>query len=96
MSFSKEALDKLARLARLGFEHTRDGQAIQDDLSKIVAMVEKISDIDTKNVIPMAHPLAMEQPMREDLVTEPNQREELLSLAPKTEAGLFLVPPVIE
>lgn len=96
MSFSREAITQIAKLARLSGENTRDGQSIQDDLSRIVQMVDQITSANTKGIQPMAHPLDMHQPIRHDTVTEPNQRDALLKLAPKAEAGLFLVPPVIE
>jgi len=44
----------------------------------------------------MAHPQDMVQRLREDIVTETNEREQLMQNAPKTENGLFLVPKVIE
>lgn len=96
MSFSREAIAQITKLARLSGENTRVGHSIQDDLSRIVKMVDQISSINTQGISPMAHPLEMQQPLRPDAVTEPEQREALLKLAPKAEAGLFLVPPVIE
>lgn len=96
MSFSRETILKIAKLARLGLENTRDGDSIQDDLSRIVAMVDQITSANTAGISPMAHPLELAQPYRQDEVIEPNQRDTLLKLAPKAEAGLFLVPPVIE
>lgn len=96
MSFSRETILKIAKLARLGLENTRDGHSIQEDLSRIVAMVDQIASVNTAGITPMAHPLALPQPYRQDKVIEPNQRDELLNLAPYAEAGLFLVPPVIE
>ena len=44
----------------------------------------------------MAHPLAAHQRLRPDAVTEVNQREAFQAIAPKTEAGVYLVPKVIE
>ena len=52
--------------------------------------------VDTQGVTPMAHPLHMTQPLRQDCVTEQNQRELFQSIAPQTEEGLYLVPKVIE
>jgi len=52
--------------------------------------------VDTDGIEPLAHPHDANQRLREDVVTEENQRELLQSNAPQTDAGLFLVPKVIE
>ena len=52
--------------------------------------------VDTTGVAPMAHPLDMAQRLRPDEVAEPNQRERFQAIAPRVEAGLYLVPKVIE
>jgi len=96
MPFSREAILHLAHLARLSVENTGDDGSIQDDLNRIVAMVDQISAANTEGIEPMAHPLDTIQRLRSDIITETNERETLLSLASKTEAGLFLVPTVIE
>ena len=52
--------------------------------------------VDTSGVTPMAHPLDAVQRLREDAVTESDQREHFQQVAPAVEAGLYLVPKVIE
>ena len=52
--------------------------------------------VDTSGVAPLAHPLEMAQRLRPDAVSEENQRELFQAIAPSTEAGLYLVPKVIE
>ena len=52
--------------------------------------------VDTSNIEPLAHPLDAKQRMRADVVTEANRREQFQQHAPHTEAGLYLVPTVIE
>ena len=59
-------------------------------------MVNQITSADTEGIVPMAHPLDMQQPLRSDVVTEKNERDILIKLAPKAEEGLYLVPTVIE
>ena len=66
------------------------------DLSSILNFVEQMSAVDTERVSPLAHPLDQAQRLRPDLVNEENQRELFQSLAPQVEAGLYLVPKVIE
>ncbi len=92
---NEQAISQIAHLARLS-ENPKENQKILSDLNKIVQMVSQISNADTKNVLPMAHPLDMPQPLRNDEVTEINQRDKLQQLASKKEAGLYLVPVVIE
>jgi len=55
-----------------------------------------MSAVDTRDVPPMAHPLDMPQRLRPDAVTETDRRDEFQALAPAKEAGLYLVPRVIE
>ena len=52
--------------------------------------------VETEGVVPMAHPLHMAQRLRTDEITELDQRERYQVIAPHTEAGLYLVPKVIE
>ena len=97
MSLSRETIKYLSHLARLEVENTRDADAIQEDLNRIVAMVDQITAANTEGVSSMEHPLETAyQPLRSDRVTEPNDREAFLQLAPQAHAGLFLVPTVIE
>lgn len=96
MPFSQDAIEYIAHLARLKIENNQNDGSIQDDLNRIVAMVDQISAANTEGIQPMAHPLDMVQRMRPDKVTESNERDALLALAPKAEAGLFLVPTVLE
>ncbi|MHB8744401.1 MAG: Asp-tRNA(Asn)/Glu-tRNA(Gln) amidotransferase subunit GatC, partial [Sulfuricaulis sp.] len=51
---------------------------------------------DTQGVTPMAHPMDAAQRLRPDAVTETDQRERFQAIAPQVEAGLYLVPRVIE
>ena len=95
MSLDKTDVKKIAHLARLAI----DEQAIPSyakDLTNIFNLVEQLSAVDTANITPMAHPLDANQRLRADKVTEANQRELFQSIAPKTEAGIYLVPQVIE
>lgn len=96
MPFSREAITKIAKLARLQSESTQSGHSIQEDLTRIVNMVDQITRANTSGITPMAHPLEMNQPLRKDVVSAENQRDQLLKLAPEVEAGLILVPTVIE
>ena len=69
-------------------------------LNDFFEIVEKIRAVDTTGLEPMAHPMAARQDvvlrLRDDVVSEPNQREANQRSAPAVERGLFLVPKVIE
>jgi len=95
MSLGKEDIEKIAHLARLGISDV-DVPDYARNLSDILDLVEQMSAVDTNGVTPMAHPLDAQQRLRADDVTETNQREQLQANAPQVEAGLFLVPQVIE
>ncbi len=91
----KTQVEKIAHLARLAVDD-KDIPGYMRDLSNILALVEQMNTVDSADVVPMAHPLEGKQRLRKDLVTEVDERENLQTVAPKVEAGLYLVPKVIE
>jgi aspartyl-tRNA(Asn)/glutamyl-tRNA(Gln) amidotransferase subunit C len=96
MSLESKDVAGIAHLARLHVADT-DMPVYAASLSKIMDMVEQLKAADTSKVEPMAHPLAGQvQRMRADAVTEVDQHEKFQRNAPRTEAGLYLVPKVIE
>lgn len=95
MSFSQEDIEKTADLARIAISQEQ-ALALCSDLNQILQMVAKINDVDTNTVAPLAHPLDATQPLREDAITETNQRELFQSIAPKVQSGLYIVPKVID
>lgn len=95
MSLSPAEVEKIAHLARLAISEA-DTSVYARNLSSILELVEQMNAVDTSGVAPLAHPLEMAQRLRPDAVSEENQRELFQSIAPSTEAGLYLVPKVIE
>lgn len=95
MSLTTEEVKKIAYLARIRIED-EDAGRYAHDLSGILDFVAQMNEVDTQTVEPMAHPLDLPQRLRPDEVTEDNQREHFQSIAPVVEAGLYLVPKVIE
>ena len=95
MALTNNDVKKVAHLARLAMNETEIPKYVQE-LSNILNLVEQMNAIDTTDVNPMAHPLNISQPLRPDVVTETNQRELFQKIAPLVEAGLYLVPKVIE
>jgi aspartyl-tRNA(Asn)/glutamyl-tRNA(Gln) amidotransferase subunit C len=95
MSLSREQVRKIAHLARLRITEDEAG-AYAQSLTRILGLIEQMNAVDTASVEPMAHPNDAALRLREDAVTETDQRERFLALAPAAEAGLYLVPKVIE
>ena len=95
MSLGKHDIEKIAHLARLGIDDDDVPEYVQN-LTNILDLVEQMNATDTEGVLPMAHPQDAHQRLRADEVTEKNQREHFQENAPEVEAGLFLVPQVIE
>jgi aspartyl-tRNA(Asn)/glutamyl-tRNA(Gln) amidotransferase subunit C len=95
MSLTKDDVKKIAHLARLNLSE-KDLSLYTDQLSNILNFVEQMNQVDTANIEPLAHSFEFSQRLRTDAVTEPNGREAFLAIAPQTEAGLYLVPKVIE
>ncbi len=95
MSLSPDEVKSIAFLARLSIKEENIEQYSQD-LSNIFGLVEQMNAADVDNIEPMAHPQDAMQRLRADEVTETNQREKLMSNAPLTEEGLFLVPKVLD
>ena len=95
MSLDKDQVQHIAVLARLRVADDEIADTV-DKLSRIVDFVDQLSQADTTDVVPMAHPLDASQRLRPDVVTEPDQRDEFQENAPAVSDGLYLVPKVIE
>ncbi len=95
MKLNVEELHKVAHLARLSI-HSKDEESYSQALSNILDLVGKMQSIDTKGVEPMTNPMDAMQRLRDDQVTESDQRDALQQLAPATQDGLYLVPRVVE
>lgn len=95
MALTLDDVRRVARLARLRLEEDQ-AQAMLGEMNRIFGLMEQMQGVDTAAVEPMSHPRDVAQRLRADEVTEPDRRADLLPLAPRSEAGLFLVPKVIE
>ena len=95
MSLTTDDVNKIAHLARLGVD-IQDVDTYAHDLSGILDLVTQMGQLNTEGVAPMAHPMEQGQRLRPDRVTETNMREKFQAIAPQVEAGLYLVPKVIE
>ena len=95
MTIKTADVEKIAHLSRIALKPEQI-DAYTESLNKILTLAEQMQSIDTSGVEPFSDPFASAQRLRADVVTEENRREQYQALAPKTEAGLYLVPQVIE
>ncbi len=95
MSISSAEVIKVAHLARLAIPEERL-EGYTHTISDILDLVAQMNAVNTDDVEPLSNPLDAVQLLREDKVTETNQREIYQSVAPLVEDGLYLVPKVIE
>ena len=95
MSLTLEQVQRIAHLARIEVSES-EALSTQAHLNGIFQLIEQMQAVDTTGVEPMAHAQELSQRLREDVVSEGDQRAAYQAVAPETEAGLYLVPKVIE
>ena len=95
MSLTLQQVRRVAHLARIEVSDA-EAESTLGHLNGIFTLIEEMQSVDTQGVKPMAHAQDLAQRLREDRVTEENRREAFQAVAPETEAGLYLVPKVIE
>ncbi len=95
MSLTLEQVQRIALLARIEISES-EAQTTRNHLNGIFELIEQMQAVDTAGVEPMAHAQDLGQRLRDDAVTEADRRAAFQAVAPETEAGLYLVPKVIE
>ena len=95
MSLNLDEIARLARLARLELSPP-EAAATRDKLNGILALIDELQATDTSGVQPMSHAMDLTQRLRADRVSESDRRQAFQALAPEVEAGLYLVPKVVE
>ena len=99
MSLTPQDIGRIAHLARLELSPA-ESERMLGQINGFFDLVERMRAVDTTGVEPLAHPVAAIEDislrLRDDVVSEPNNREANQKSAPAVEAGLFLVPKVIE
>lgn len=95
MPLSLEEVHRVAELARIGISDA-EARAVQSQLNDIFELIGRMQRVNTDGIAPMSHGQDMKLRLREDVKTEPDQREQFLAVAPEKEQGLYLVPKVIE
>ena len=95
MSLKRSEIENIAWLARLSLNED-EIPVFQNELEQILNLVEQMNNIDTDTILPLAHPLEICAQLREDKITETNQRAINQQTAPDVKDGYYLVPKVIE
>lgn len=95
MTLKSEDVLKIAHLARLHIDEDTIDQ-YTSDLSSILTLVDQMNQVDSSGVAPLSNPLDATQRLRDDEVTEVDERDKFQQLAPDVEGGFYRVPKVIE
>ena len=95
MSLNSADIKSMEHLARIEVSDA-EAEATLTKLKGILGLIKQMQAVDTMGIVPMSHSQDVTQRLREDVVTEINQRELFQSIAPAVEGGLYLVPRVIE
>jgi aspartyl-tRNA(Asn)/glutamyl-tRNA(Gln) amidotransferase subunit C len=95
MALIRDDVKRAARLARIGVNEA-EADEVLEHLVRIFGMIEDMRAVEVAAVEPMAHAQNIALRLRDDVITESDQRELFQSVAPRVENGLYLVPKVIE
>lgn len=95
MSVDTATVKKVASLARIAISDA-DAERLAPELNNILGWIEQLGEVDTSNVDPMTAVIPNTLRLREDVVTEGQQRDAVLQNAPQGEHGFFTVPKVVE
>lgn len=87
-----ETIEYVGILAKLELSDAEKEQA-KADMGRMLDYIDKLGELDTDGVEPMSHVFSAENVFREDVVTNGDERERLLSNAPQEKEGMFVVPP---
>ncbi|HOJ09904.1 MAG TPA: Asp-tRNA(Asn)/Glu-tRNA(Gln) amidotransferase subunit GatC [Clostridiales bacterium] len=95
MSFSKETIDYIAELSRIGLSE-KEKEDMVAPVEKILACMDKLEELDTTNIEPMEHIVSAVNVFREDKVEKSYDRDIILANAPEHEDGCYSVPKIVE
>lgn len=86
-----ETIEYVSILAKLELSGEEREQA-KTDMSRMLEYIDKLGELNTEDVEPMSHVFPVENVFREDVITNSDMREQLLSNAPEQKDGMFMVP----
>ena len=95
MSIDRETARRVAHLARIRVEEEAL-DSLAGEFNAILGFIEQLQEVDVDGVEPMVSVTPMRLKRREDVVTDGDQQEKVLSNAPDAREGFFAVPKVVE
>ena len=95
MALTDKDIKKLSHLSKINID-TKDEKIILSKLDGIMELIDSMQQVDTNDIEPMSHALDITQPLRDDVVTEKNQKDNFLKLGPEFNEDYFVVPRVVE
>lgn len=95
MSLTSNDVHRIAKLARIAVTEA-EVEEVGLRLNGLFDLIETLRAVDTQGIEPMAHPQDLGLRLRPDAVRDTDRRDDFQAIAPQTEAGLYLVPKVIE
>ena len=95
MRISREEIQHVALLARLALSAEEEIELVEH-FDNVLSYMEKLNELNTDDVRPLAHAVEVPAPLREDQVTNQANAEALLQNAPERQTDFFKVPKIIE
>ena len=95
MRVNRQEVQRVALLARLDLNEAETDE-LAAHFDKVLAYMDKLNELDTDGVEPLAHAVEMETPLRDDRVTGQANADALLQNAPQRQADFLKVPKIIE
>lgn len=95
MSLTPADVQRIASLARIELAADEASRTLTE-LNQVFELIEQLKAVDTQDVVPMTHATELVLRLRDDVVREPDRRDDYQAVAPNVEQGLYLVPRVIE
>lgn len=92
---SDETMEYVGILAKLDLSEEETEQA-KKDMGRMLDYIDKLNELDTEGVEPMSHVFPVSNVFREDVVTNGDDREQILTNAPEEKEGSFVVPKTVE
>lgn len=95
MALDEATVARIARLARIEVDDDRL-PGLAAELSNILGWVEQLGEVDTENVEPLRAVMPIPSRKRDDVVTDGDRQEDVLTNAPQSHDGFYVVPKVVE
>ncbi len=92
---SDETIEYVGILAKLELSDEEKEQA-KKDMGRMLDYIDKLNELDTEGIEPMSHVFPVDNVFREDVVTNGDDREQMLAKAPRKKDGTYMVPKTFD